>query len=70
MNRWMKMLLFAVIGGLLGFAYYYFIGCTSGSCALTSNPYITSGYGIGAGLLIGWDGKFSSKKKEENNTNE
>lgn len=28
-----------VIGGTAGFLYYYFIGCTSGSCAITSNPY-------------------------------
>jgi len=28
-----------VIGGLAGFLYYYFIGCNSGTCAMTSNPY-------------------------------
>jgi len=27
------------IGGLGGFLYYYFVGCTSGTCAITSNPY-------------------------------
>lgn len=26
-----------LVGGLLGFAYYYFIGCNAGSCAITSN---------------------------------
>jgi hypothetical protein len=27
------------IGGLGGFLYYYFVGCTSGTCPITSNPY-------------------------------
>jgi hypothetical protein len=27
-----------IIGGAAGFLYYYFVGCTSGSCAITSNP--------------------------------
>jgi hypothetical protein len=26
------------IGGISGFLYYYFIGCSSGSCAITSKP--------------------------------
>lgn len=25
-------------GGLLGFLYYYFIGCSSGQCAITDTP--------------------------------
>ena len=64
-NKWLKMTLFALIGGALGYAYYYFIGCTSGSCPLTSNPYITTGYGLGAGFLLGWDGKFKFDQKDK-----
>lgn len=56
-KRWIKMSLFGLIGLTAGYAYYYFIGCTSGSCPLTSNPLVTSGYGLGAGLLLGWDSK-------------
>lgn len=26
------------IGGLAGFLYFYFVGCKTGSCAITSNP--------------------------------
>lgn len=37
-----QLLLGAVIGGIAGFAYYYFIGCNSGSCPITSNPYNTT----------------------------
>ena len=25
-------------GGLVGFLYYYFVGCSSGSCAITGTP--------------------------------
>ena len=40
-----------VIGGLLGYAYYYFIGCSSGSCPITSNPYASIFYGSVIGLV-------------------
>ncbi len=47
------------VGALLGYSYYYFIGCNSGSCPLTSNWYVTTLYGLVAGLVVG----FPSKKK-------
>ena len=28
-----------VLGGLGGFLYFYFAGCSSGSCALTGTPF-------------------------------
>jgi LytS/YehU family sensor histidine kinase len=31
-----------MIGAAGGFLYYYFIGCTSGSCAITSSPYMST----------------------------
>lgn len=34
-----KPFLGVAIGALGGFLYYYFIGCASGTCAITSNPY-------------------------------
>lgn len=41
-------------GAILGYAYYYFIGCNSGSCPITSNPLSSIGYGmlIGGVLLF------------------
>jgi hypothetical protein len=27
-----------ILGGLGGFLFFYFVGCKSGSCAITSNP--------------------------------
>ena len=39
-------------GALLGFAYYRFIGCTSGSCPITSNPWGSMIYGAIMGFMI------------------
>jgi len=64
-QNWKKVALFGLIGLGLGFAYYYFIGCTNGSCAISSNPYLTSGYGLGAGVLMAWE--FGKAENKENN---
>jgi len=50
-----------VIGGLLGFAYYYFIGCNNGTCPITSSPVKSTLYGVVFGALL----TFSTKKKDE-----
>lgn len=63
--NWIKISVFGAIGLAAGFAYYYFIGCNSGSCPITSNPYISSGYGLGVGILLGWSKKKSASKAEE-----
>jgi hypothetical protein len=34
-----------LIGGTGGFLYYYFIGCASGSCPITGNPYVSTIWG-------------------------
>lgn len=41
-----------ITGGLLGFAYYRFIGCRSGSCPITGNPYFSVLWGAILGFLI------------------
>ncbi len=40
------------VGALLGYAYYFFIGCSSGHCPLTSNPVISTLYGGVIGFLL------------------
>ena len=47
-----KPLLGIVIGGIAGYLYYHFIGCTSGTCAITSNPYKSTMMGSLLGLFI------------------
>jgi hypothetical protein len=37
------------VGAGLGYAYYYFIGCSSGSCPITSNPWNSTI----AGMVLG-----------------
>jgi hypothetical protein len=41
-----------VSGGFLGFLYYHFIGCSGGSCPITSNPYSSIIVGGLFGLFI------------------
>jgi len=36
----------AILGGAAaGYAYYYFVGCYNGSCAIQSNPWFSTFYG-------------------------
>lgn len=66
MNKYLKRAFPVLIGGLLGFAYYYYIGCNSGNCPITSNPYVSTVYGAFLGFVIG----FPSKKKNEKPTDQ
>ncbi len=45
-----KPFLAILIGGLGGFLFYYFIGCTTGSCSITSNPFSS----VITGSLLGF----------------
>ncbi len=56
-------------GAAVGYAYYYFIGCQSGTCAITSNPYISTAYGAFTGLIFAIPTKKKEKKtiKVDNN---
>ncbi|MCS7338739.1 MAG: DUF6132 family protein [Verrucomicrobiae bacterium] len=49
----LRIVIGAVVGGVLGFAYYKLVGCSTGACPLTSNPWISSIYGALLGALIG-----------------
>ena len=48
----LKLIIGAFVGGVLGFAYYKFVGCSTGSCPLTSNPLISTIYGMAMGALV------------------
>ncbi len=43
---------FIVAGVLGGFAYYTFVGCRTGGCAITSNPYMSMAWGGILGYLL------------------
>ncbi|MEY4963075.1 MAG: hypothetical protein RLZZ323_394 [Bacteroidota bacterium] len=40
------------IGALAGYAYYYYVGCASGTCAVTSKPLNSTLYGALMGGLL------------------
>ncbi len=54
------------LGIIGGYAYYYFIGCNSGSCPITSNPYISMIYGALVGGILLY--KPLKKSVSESNT--
>ena len=43
---------FVLIGAAVGLAYQRFIGCRTGTCPITSNPYISTIYGAVMGYLL------------------
>lgn len=55
-----------LIGAGLGYAYYYFIGCNSGACPISSNPFISTIYGGLIGLVWGFQGKKKNEQPENN----
>jgi H+/Cl- antiporter ClcA len=57
MRKWFsnnKILVIGILlGSISGFLYWKFIGCTSGKCAIKSNPYLMIAYGgLMGGLII------------------
>jgi len=62
-----KRLLLIIFGLIGGFAYWYFIGCSSNSCPITSKWYLSTIYGGLIGYLI--SSFFDNKKIQKNNHN-
>lgn len=69
MKKWLlnnKLTIFgAILGALGGFLYYYFIGCASGTCAITSSPINSTLYFAVLGGLIMNIIKPETKKSNE-----
>lgn len=53
-NSWYfwKPFIGVLIGGLAGFLYFYFVGCKTGTCAITSNPFSSMLFGGFFGFMI------------------
>lgn len=43
-KRLLVTVLFVLGGALAGFLYYQFVGCSTGSCWITSHPAVTTVY--------------------------
>ena len=41
-----------LFGAAAGYGFYRFVGCKSGSCPITSNPWLSTIYGAVLGALI------------------
>jgi len=46
------MLIGAALGAVAGYLYWFFIGCSSGTCPITSSPINSTLYGIILGALM------------------
>lgn len=53
----------SVLGGIGAYIYYLKVGCTSGTCPITSNPWMSILWGVLFGYLL-FD-LFKPKKKTE-----
>jgi hypothetical protein len=47
-----RMIIGAAAGAILGFLYYKFIGCSTGTCPITAKPLNSTLYGAVLGLLF------------------
>jgi len=50
-NKYDKIITAVIIGAVGGFGYYYFIGCNSGTCMITSRPWNSTIYGAFMGFM-------------------
>lgn len=41
-----------VAGAAVGFGWHKLVGCSTGACPLTANPYVSMIYGAVVGVLI------------------
>lgn len=57
--KYKKYLIGIALGAFAGFLYWRFVGCSSGTCPITSKWYNTSLYGALMGVLM-----VNTKKKE------
>ncbi len=64
-KRYIKMLSGIVGGAIIGYLYFYYIGCASGTCAITSNPYNSTLYGAMMGLILMWPAKTKEAKSDD-----
>jgi Family of unknown function (DUF6132) len=48
----LKLVLFVVMGAAFGYALHRVVGCRTGACPITANPYISIIYGALLGYLL------------------
>lgn len=53
MSPALRMLVSIGGGALIGFLWFRMFGCSKGTCGLTNQWYLTTGYGAFIGFLVG-----------------
>jgi hypothetical protein len=58
----------AIAGAIGGYLYYYFVGCASGTCGITSSPINSTLYfAILGGLIVNLIKPTDNSQKENSN---
>jgi len=65
-----KSLSSVLVGAVLGFSYYYFVGCRTGSCPISGSPYISTLYGAAVGMFLSLPSKKKTEDKDDHNNQE
>ena len=60
-------LLGIALGAVVGYLYYYYVGCASGTCSITSKPINSTLYGAAMGGLF--LNMFEKKEKPDQSEN-
>lgn len=48
----MRVIVGVALGALFGFGWYRVVGCSTGTCPITANPWTSTAYGAVMGGLI------------------
>lgn len=51
-KKYQRTILGFLLGAILGYLYYHFVGCASGTCSITSKPLNSTLYGAMMGGLL------------------
>jgi hypothetical protein len=63
-TKYRTLALGVLAGGVGGYLYYHFIGCSTGSCPITSQPVNSTLYGAMMGGLLFSNFKNKEKKND------
>jgi uncharacterized membrane protein YdjX (TVP38/TMEM64 family) len=63
-----RLVVYSVLGGILGYIYYATIGCDNGSCAISSSPTNSILYGILVVNTLFYRNKKQAKSTEQKAT--
>ncbi|MFA5140617.1 MAG: DUF6132 family protein [Elusimicrobiota bacterium] len=49
----LRLIASVLAGGLLGYGWHRLVGCSSGACPITANPYVSTLWGAAIGAMLG-----------------